>query len=287
MIARVADTANGRERQERYIVPGLERGLLLIELFTLERPEMSLSELARELEINRSTAYRLAYTLEQMGFLERAPDGRAYRLGPRVLNLGFSYLRSLDLVEIARPHLERLRNETEAASHLAVLEGRDIVYLSRLSSNQRLTSNITVGSRLPAHATSMGRVMLMDLDDAALDALYAGIKLDRFTPTTATSLQALKAQLAEDRARGHVVSNASFEAGVASVAAPVHDDAGRVVAAISVVCSTTALDDPVRERVLIDATRAASRAISLWLGHRPPSVPAPTQLPQASGLATP
>lgn len=257
------------EPRDRYVVPGLERGLKLMEDLARRGRPAGLSELARSLGVNRSTAYRLACTLEGMGYVTREAGGKGYRLGPRVLTLGFTYLSSLELVDLARPHLEKLRDDTGTSAHLAVREGDEIVYVARVASTQHLTSNVTVGTRLPAHATSMGRVMLMELPESEVRALYAGRDLEAYTGFTPTTLDRLLAVLAGDRARGHVVSRSNFESGIASIAAPVRDDAGLTVAALSVVGHVAMLDPPARERALVEATLAAARQVSLWLGHHP------------------
>jgi DNA-binding IclR family transcriptional regulator len=261
--------ADAAEARDRYVVPGLERGLRMMEELARRGAPMGLSELARSLGVNRSTAYRLACTLEGMGYVVREPNGKGYRLGTRVLGLGFTFLNSLELVDLARPHLEKLRDDTGTSAHLAIREGREIVYVSRVASTHHLTSNVTVGTRLPAHATSMGRILLMDRPEAEIRSLYADAALPAFTGFTPTTVDRLVAVLAEDRARGHVVSRSSFEAGIASIAAPVRDAEGRVIAALSVVGADTILDPPEREADLVRATVAAADQVSLWLGHRP------------------
>ena len=253
---------------DRYIVPGLERGLRLLACFTGETPELAPGELARQLDLPRTTVFRLAHTLEAMGFLRRLDGSKSYRLGPAVLGLGFEYLAALELPEIARPALERLRDETGASSHLAVRDGAEIVYVSRCASHSALASNIRVGSRLAAHGSSMGRVLLANLPDDDLETLYAGRVLEQFTAQTPSDLTALRALLAGDRRRGHVIGRSFYERGVVSVAAPVRDDSGRTVAAINVTAAEQsvepgALDGALREHVIETA-----RTISSWLGHR-------------------
>jgi DNA-binding IclR family transcriptional regulator len=250
----------------RYAVPGLERGLKILRLFNRTRRAISPPDMARELGIPRSTVFRLVQTLEEMGFLERVENGRDYALGAAVLTLGFEYLGSLDLVELANPVLARLRDQTGCSSHLAIRRGTDAIYLSRHASRSAISSSVNVGTALPAHATVMGRVMLADLAEAELRALYAGQALTRFTDQTPTSLAALCALLAADRQRGYAVSTAFFERGVSAVAAPVRDRTGRTVAAVNVTAVDAALDLRRLDGEIKDRVCEAARAISTLLG---------------------
>ena len=261
----------GKQKAPAYIVPALERGLRMLQAFSADRPVQSLGRLARELGVPRATAFRLADTLAHLGFLVRDEETGEYRVGAAALRLGWTYLSGLDLPEIAHPTLAGLRRRTGASVHMAVRDGRDVVYVGRLPANAALASNIRVGSRLPAHASSMGRAMLSGLGAGALAELYEGAgRLERFTDETPGSLAELRRLLAGDAANGGVVvSRGFYERGVASVAAPVRDGTGRVVAAINV----TAPEGRFPEEALAGEVRghvvAAAREISAALGHRP------------------
>jgi DNA-binding IclR family transcriptional regulator len=261
-------TAPAPSLNDRYIVPGLKRGLDLLRQFSRDSRTLGVGELARRLDLPRTTVFRLARTLEAMGFLQRVDETRSYRLGPAVLGLGFEYLASLDLPEIAGPALEALRDVTGASAHLAILDGTEIVYLARFPSRGALSSNIRVGSRLPAHATSMGRILLAELDDAALAGLYRGRSLDAFTGQTPTDMAALRSVLHADRARGYAPSRSFYERGVVSIAAVLRDLDGRAVAAINVTGSEQAIDVAALEGPIKDAVCHAAQTISTWLGHR-------------------
>ena len=254
------------EVDDRYMVPALCRGLALLAAFSADRPALSLVDLSRELDISRSSAFRLAYTLVELGYLHRDEATKTYRLGHKVLDLGFSFLASQELVDIARPRLDTLRDQTGCSAHLGVLDGRDVVYLVRCAANRTLTSNIQVGTRLPAYASSMGRAVLAFMPPDAVAQLYGGEKLRPYTDQTATTLPALRKRLDEDRARGCVVSRAAFEAGIASVAAPLFDASGSVVGAVNI--STPQAADPAArlETDVLEAVLAAAGDISSWLG---------------------
>jgi DNA-binding IclR family transcriptional regulator len=252
-------------------VPGLERGLNILRLFRRARAAITPPEMARELGIPRSTVHRVVQTLEAMGFLRRL-EGGAYALGPAVLTIGFEYLGSLDIVQLSDPVLARLRDATNWSVHLAVRNGTDVVYLSRHASRAAVTSNVSVGSALPAHATVIGRVILADLSDAELAALYPKRRLDAHTDQTPTTLAALSRILEEDRRRGYAISTSFFERGVTAIAAPVHDRSGRVVASINAVTVDAALDDRFVRGELRDHLLAAAASISAMLGA--PQAPA-------------
>ena len=144
--------------EDRYLVPGLMRGMRLLEKFTHNQQEWRLSELARALELPRSTVFRLVHTLEKLKYLERHPQRKTFQLGNRVLNLGFEYLASQEMLEVVRPFLTILNEQTRCSVHLGVLDNREVVYLLRIAGRQHLASNVGVGTRFPAHATTMGQI---------------------------------------------------------------------------------------------------------------------------------
>ncbi|GAB4191019.1 MAG: IclR family transcriptional regulator [Thalassobaculales bacterium] len=252
----------------RYTVPALQRGLEILCLFSRSRRAISAPEMAGELGLPRTTVFRMVQTLEQMGFLRREADGRRYALGPVVLGMGFDCLAALDVVELARPHLEALRDATGYSTHLAVREGAEIIYVARHPGRATLSGSVVVGTRLPAHATGMGRLLLCEVPEAELAGLFHD-PLPAHTPQTPTTLAALKALLAADRARGHVLSHSFFERGVSAISAPVRDGTGQICAAINL----TVLDPAVApERLggeLLNQLLAAAAAISRALNWRP------------------
>lgn len=259
--------------EDRYLVPGLARGLEVLRAFTPERRRMTLTEMGQAVGVTRSAVFRIAYTLEQLGFLAHDPRTRTYALGPQVLRLGYGYLASRDLLEVALPQLEALRDRSGWSAHLGVLEGREVVYLARFPTRRSLSSTVQVGTRLPAHATTMGRVLLAALPPDGLRALYAGTDLAPHGPNTPTTLPALLAQAERDRVAGFAAHVAGFEAGVASVAAPLRDVTGATVAAINL--STVALltsEEELRGPLAAEVAATAAR-ISLALGHAGSAAP--------------
>lgn len=254
--------------RDRYTVPALERGLRLLRCFTRERPSAGLADLARELGLSRATVFRLLHTLELLGFLERDEQTKHYRLGPAVLSVGFEYLAGLDLPDVARSVLENLRDETGSSTHLAIRDGREIVYLGRYPSRRGLTSNVGVGSRLEAHASTMGRVLLADMRDDAIAELYRGRRLDSYTDQTPRTVAELLHLVRQDRKRGCVIGRSFYEAGVVSIAAPVRDVWGEAVAAISLTVAENAVSTAAIDG-LRDAVGEAAEEISRRLGYAP------------------
>ena len=157
-------------------IQSLVRGLAVIRAFDAEHAELTLSEVARRTDITRAAAGRFLRTLEELGYVRGSAGsgvGRTFALTPRVLELGFSYLSALSIPEIVQPHLERLSREVDESVSAAVLDGGDIVYIARVPTRRIMSVRITIGTRFPAFATSMGRVLLAGLPDAARDELLA------------------------------------------------------------------------------------------------------------------
>ena len=239
------------DRDDRYMVPGLVRGLDTLRLFTPERPRLSLAEIARLLGISRSAAFRTVYTLAQTGCLLHDEASQDYALGPEVIRLSYGYFATRELLEIARDELQRLRDRTGWSVHLGVLDGTSALYRVRIPGNTAGPAIVQVGTRLPARATTLGRVLLAGLSD---DDLVA-----RFRASAATALPAILRRARVDREAGLVVHTGDFEAGILSAAAPVRDMAGAVVAAVNVTAADTAESERALEsRIATELTRSVS-----------------------------
>lgn len=241
--------------KDPYVVPGLVRGLAVMQAFTPSTPELTLSEIASALGITRSAAFRSVHTLVSEGYLLPAREGHHYRLGPSVLRLSYGYHASRELLEVAQPALEKLRDQIDWSTHLGVLDGRHVLYLLRMPAAQGLSSLVHVGSRLPAATTAMGRIFLAQKTEREMRKLYGD--LDR------GALARLLAARAADIGASHVESIGRFESGISSVAAPVHDMSGEVVAAMS---ATNVTDEVPAE--VVEAVRKTALAISMGLGWR-------------------
>ena len=254
--------------QDKYIVPGLERGLRLLAEFSRRARTLSAADLARRLKVPRSTVFRLLATLEMMGFVERTDGGRDYRLGMAVLRLGFEYLASLELTELGRPLLDRLRDDIRYPCNLVVRDGRSIVYVAKSVAPTPFSSSVTVGTRLPAHATVLGRVLLEDLTLAELRQLYPEPQLEVFTPSTPRTVEALFEMVQRDRERGVVLQEAFFEASISTIAAPVRDRTCKVVAALGVTIPASRID-PEQLDMMEEKVRDTAGELSRLLDYRP------------------
>lgn len=258
------------KNHESYFVPGLQRGLLVLEALAEARRPLTVTELGRKLGLSRSSTFRLTYTLAQMGFIEVGEGSKVFRLGPRVLNIGFAYLASQDLIELARVDLETLRNNTNVSAHLSIRDNREVLYLSCVQSRSGFLSNMNVGTRLPAYATPMGWLLLSNLSNRELAALFAEDAFDPLTELTPRTVQDLANRIAESVARGYVISRGIIESGGSSISAPVFDKAGLVVAAIDISGPDSAFDLADIGGRYVDEVRNAAARISLRFGYNLP-----------------
>jgi DNA-binding IclR family transcriptional regulator len=262
--------AHDRIPEGKYVVPALAQGLAILSLFSRRRSTITPPEIAQELNLPRSTVFRLLHTLQMMGFVQKEDDERHFKLGPAVLSHGFEYLASLDIVEAAQPILQRLRDETGLSAHMAVRDGREIVYVARYPARTTISSTVNIGTRFPVHATVMGRMMICDFGDAQLRELFPGDPLPRFSEQTPVTLDELKGILAGDRTRGYAVSQSFFERGVSSVAAPVRDGMGHIVAVINITAVDAYIDLEAMHGPLKDAVLRASAQITQWIRRETP-----------------
>ncbi len=243
------------------------RGLRVIRAFDGGAPAMTLSQVADAAGLTRAGARRILLTLEHLGYVRL--DGRAFSLTARILSLGFPYLASLPFRDVAEPVMETLVGEIRESSSAAVLDGDEIVYVLRVPTQKIMTINLSIGSRLPAYCTSMGRVLLAGLDPReAADVLRAS-DLRARTPATETRLTRLKALVDETRGRGWALVDQELEEGLVSIAVPIVDAQGRTIAALNV--SGQANRTPAREaeRRFLAPLKAAARRISSMMGAQP------------------
>lgn len=254
--------------EDRYTVPALARGLQLLMQFNRNERELSGAELSRRLGLPRASVFRMLFTLEQGGFVERAEDGVSYRLGLAVLRLGFELLASMELTEHGRPVIEELRDRCGYSTHIVVRDAREVVFIAKVAGRSALFHSIQVGARLPAHATVLGRLLMADLDMKGLQALYPDEPLHAYTPRTPTTLAQLKALIDDDRAKGYGVSMGGFESGISTIAAPVFNDRGAVAAAVSISVPAQRIDDGELPS-LVDMVRTAAAQLTERISHLP------------------
>lgn len=222
--------AEPAERPAGY-VQSLDKGLAVIRCFSAEAPRLTISEVARETGLTRAAARRFLITLQALGYV--GSYGRQFFLTPRVLRLGYAYLSSLSVADVAQTHLEQLADVVHESCSASVLDGSDIVYVARAATKRIMTISLSVGTRLPAYPTSMGRVLLAGLPDDRLNAYVMSVPLAKLTDRTIVDRDTLRAELEKTRIRGWCMVDQELEDGVRSVAVPVHGDSGRVVAAVN------------------------------------------------------
>ncbi|GJG94936.1 IclR family transcriptional regulator [Cupriavidus pauculus] len=256
------------EGQDRYIVPGLERGLRLLAEFNARDRVLSAADLSRRLDVPRSTVFRLLATLEATGYVERADGGREYRLGLAVLRLGFDYLASLELTELGGPLLNRLRDDIEYPCNLVVRDGRSVVYVAKAAASRPFASNINVGARLPAHATVLGHVLLEDMELEPLRELYPEPQLQVYSDSTPRTVEALHELVQQVRQQGYVLHEGFFEASISTIAAPVRDRTGKVAAALGATIPASRLPQEELDR-MVEKVRETAGELSRLLGYRP------------------
>lgn len=241
-------------------VQSFTRGLAVIRSFDGEHPRLTLAQVADRTGLARATARRFLHTLMSLGYA--ASDNTEFWLTPRVLELGHSYLSSLSLPAVAQPRLEELSRRINESSSMSVLDGHDVVYVSRVPVRRIMAVSITLGTRFPAYATSMGRVLLADFDPAALDTYLSSVELTALTPRTCTSEQQLRSELADIHQRGWSLVDQELEIGLRSVAAPIHGPAGRVVAAVNVSTRTEVHDLEALHHNILPELITTARTIS-------------------------
>lgn len=255
------------DRDNRYFIEALYRGLRILEVFSEDSNALSLVEIATASNLDKSTAFRFVHTLEELGYLERDPDSKRYRPGLKVLKLGFSAINHLDIVQLARPYLQALSAETDEATNMALRDGPEIVYVARISPLQLVNINLRVGSRLPVHCTSMGKVLLLDLEPAALEQLLGPGPYSAYTPQTVTTLEALIAELSEAQHKGYAVGDEELTVGMRSVAAPLRNASGEVTAAINISVSSARVSRAALDAHLAGPVVDTARQISTALGN--------------------
>jgi IclR family pca regulon transcriptional regulator len=246
-------------------VQSLERGLAVIRTFNGAQPELTLSEVARATGLTRAAARRFLLTLVDLGYART--DGKVFALRPRVLELGYAYLSSLTLPDVAQPHMEELAAQLHESCSVAVLDGDDIVYVARVPTHRIMTVNISVGTRFPAFATSMGRVLLAALPDDQLEARLTNHAFKHYTPRTQTDPRPLRAIVDRVRREGHCLVDQELEPGLRSIAVPIHNPERVVVAAMNVSMHVSGgTTEQLKDNVL-PLLRAKAADIESDLGH--------------------
>jgi IclR family transcriptional regulator, pca regulon regulatory protein len=250
---------SGEPARNANFVQSLERGLAVIRAFDAEHRELSLSEVARLAGLTRAAARRFLLTLVELGYVTVA-DGR-FALSPRVLELGYAYLSGLTLPEVAEPHMEELVAQVNESSSISVLDDTEIVYVVRVPTRRIMSITLSVGTRLPAYATSMGRVLLAGLPEDELERRLARMQLLALSSHTITDTGRLREELARVVKQGYAAVDQELEEGLRSLAVPIHDAAGSVVAALNVSVHASRSTMAAMRREFLPLARSTAAAI--------------------------
>jgi len=250
----------------------LERGLAILSSFRSGRALIGISDLGRDLGLSRSTTHRYVATLAKLGYLQQDTPTKKYRLGPRVLDLGFSAINSMELREVAAPHLRDLSDATGFTVNMAILDDLDIVYVERCRSSQarqrEIDLNLHVGARLPAYCTSLGKVLLAYLPPEEQRERLGRTAFTRRGPNTLTTRSSLSAELRRIRDDGFAINNEELAYGLRSIAAPVLAHDGTAAAAINLAVHSTMLSLTDLVARWSPALRQTAGEISARLGYR-------------------
>ena len=263
--------AEDGETRSREYVQGLERGLAVIRSFSPEAPRLTIAHVAERTGLTRAAARRYLKTLEALGYVIQDDD--RFSLTPRLLDLGFTYLSTLGVTSVVQPFMEQVTNTLHESCSVSVLDDHDVVYVARRAANRIMSINLAVGSRLPAHATSMGKVLLAYLSPSELKHYLESVEREALTENTIVDEQALLSVLEEVRKNGWAVADEESELGVRSAAAPLVDRKGEVRAAINVSAhaARASLDQLKSDYlpILLEAARGISEALGAKNGGPP------------------
>lgn len=261
-VRRKEATASDRE-----YVQGFERGVTVIKAFNAQAPLLTITQVSERTGLTRAVARRYLLTLEKLGYV--TPTGPYYSLAPRVLEIGFAYMSTITVAEVARPFMTRVVETLQESCSVGVLDGHDVFYVARVNAQRLMTTNIVVGSRLPAHATAMGHVLLAYLPPATLDAYFATAPMPALTDRTITNKDKLRDELKNVRRQGWAENDEESEKGVRTVAVPIFNHLGEVVAAINLAGHASRVTMRELRREHLPVLQQAAHDISRAIGANP------------------
>ena len=258
--ASLSQTPTAEVRPGDAYVQSFARGLEVIRSFSASAPRQTLTEVAGRTGLTRAGARRILLTLQTLGYVES--DGRLFALTPRILDLGFAYLSSMPIWNVAEPVMEQLVEEVKESCSAGVLEGTDIMYVLRVSTRKIMRNSLGVGSRLPAYCTSLGRMLLAGLPDVEVLRLLQASALEARTKHTLTDIDALLAKVQQARRQGWCMINQELEEGLVSLAAPIVNRSGRTVAALNISGQVNRTTPRQMQETMLPALREAAREVS-------------------------
>ncbi|WP_428908014.1 IclR family transcriptional regulator [Niallia sp. Krafla_26] len=253
--------------KNRYNSNSLERGLEILTLFNGEEKTLSLAEIAAKLGVSRTVPYRLLYTLQSLGYLRQDEHTKRYELTPKVLELGFSYLSTLKLPEIAQPYLDGIRDELGSSCHISILEGNEVVYVASAPARGIAAINVSIGMRLPAHATANGKLLLAFQKKEKLNHILNQTDLSRYTDQTFTSIADLEQELQLIKNNGYSLSKGELRSGIQSIAAPIFGRGGNILAAINVVATDSTYNEKTIEEIVLPKIVKTANKLTSYMGY--------------------
>jgi IclR family pca regulon transcriptional regulator len=261
--AKLSSPDNG-ERDDKEFMATLAKGLAVLGAFGRQRPSMTLSEAAEVADVSRAAARRVLRTLSMLGYVEQ--QGRHFSLSPRILEFGFAYLSTQSWIDRALPLMRELSERQGESCSAAILQGHDIVYVARVPARRIMSAALSVGSRLPALHTALGRVLFGYLDEAEIWRRLKSQRIEAYTPQSITDLQALFDRIRADREQGFSIVDEELELGLRALAVPVLDRTRQAVGAINLSThSTRTTRNEMRDRFLPELTRIAEQISSMTL----------------------
>lgn len=252
---------------DKYMLQTLERAIAVVEALALEKNGCGVTKLSKTTNINKSTVFKILYTLSQKGYVERVPDSEDYRLSVKVLQLGSAILEQMDLRSIAMPYLQQLSLATKETVHLGILDNFEVVYIEKYESVEHsIRMHSQVGKRSPLHCTGMGKIILSDFSDEEIREMFSKRPILRYTDATITEVEKLVEEIELVREKGHAFDNMEHEEGIRCIAVAIRDRTKHIVAAISVSVPVMFLTE---ERVpfIIEELKKTSKQISYQMGY--------------------
>jgi len=253
--------------RDRYLINSIIRASNVLKCFSGPKTHFRISELARHLGLDRSTTYRILLSLERTGFVEKDKEAGTYSLGLAALEIGNAYLRQMDLIQVSKPIMAGLAQKVQETVHLAVLSGREIVYVDKVDSPRSLGVMSKIGQRAPAYCTALGKVLLANQPENELSSIITEIKFKPFTQNTITSKKNLIEELRRVRDQGYALDQKEYEEDVECIGAPVRDHLGNAIAALSISGPQKKIGTPQEKQFISHVIEAAS-LVSSKMGYR-------------------
>ena len=253
-------------QEDRYIIPSVIRALQILEAFSFTKPTYTNAELARELNLNKSSVTRLLYSLEKARFIKRNKETGAYQLTHKSHQIGRVYIKQVDVHKVSMPILEKLTAKCQEVSHLGILDEMEVLYLDWVESNQSISLPSMTGLKLPAYCTGNGKNFLAHMDKKTLSSYFEKVQMVQHTSTTITSPEILKKQLKQVKKQGYACDFGEFHQDVIFVSAPVFDDTGQIIAGISIAGPEFRMGNDVLQKEIIPELKKAALKISTQLG---------------------